>query len=145
MVASVPLLPKRTISTGKAVADFFRQFPLHVVRHAEHGAGAEPFFDGLHHRGMAMPGHERAEAQVVIDVVVAVEIAKLAALAFFHKDRIGIVGAVVAGHAQRNALQIFFVRFGGFRRATLEGFELFLQCGVHRGLQECSSRSDCGH
>ena len=25
----------------KAVADFFRQFPFHVVRHAEHGAGAK--------------------------------------------------------------------------------------------------------
>ena len=63
----------------KARADFFRQFPLHVVRHAEHGAVVQAPFDGLHHRGMAMSGHERAETQVVVDVFVAIEIAELAA------------------------------------------------------------------
>ena len=129
----------------KAVADFFGQLPLHVVGHAEHGAGAEAFFDGLHDRGMAMSGHERAEAQVVIDVFVAVEVAEFAALSFFHKNRIGIVSAIVAGYAQRNAFEVFLVSNGGFRRAALESFELFLQCGVHRVSRNGSSRSDCGH
>ena len=45
----------------EAVADFFREFPFHVVRHAEHGAGGETLFNGLHHGGMAVSGHERAE------------------------------------------------------------------------------------
>ena len=45
----------------KAIADFLGQFPLHVVRHAEHGAGGQTFFDGLHHRGMTVARHERAE------------------------------------------------------------------------------------
>ena len=85
---------------------------------------------------MAVSGHERAEAKVVIDVVVAIEIAKMRAAAFFYEDRIGIVGAVVAGDAERDALQVFLVGFGGFGRATLEGFELLLQIGVHLGLQE---------
>ena len=91
----------------KAVADFFGQFPLHVVGHAEHGAGAETLFHGLHDRGMAMSGHERAETQVVVDVFVAVEVAELAALSLFHKNRIGIVSAIVAGHSQRNAFEVF--------------------------------------
>ena len=78
IVASVPLLPKRTISTGKRCADFFGQFPFHVVRHAEHGAGAETVLHGFHDRGMAMSGHERAETKVVIDVFVAIEIAEIA-------------------------------------------------------------------
>ncbi len=120
----------------KAVADFFRQLPLHVVRHAEHGAGAETLLHRLHHRGMAMSGHERAETQVVINVFVAIEIAELAARSFFHKNRVGIVSAIVAGDSQGNAFEVFLVSDGGFRRATLESFELFLQCGVHRGLQE---------
>ena len=92
----------------------------------------QALLDRLHHRRMAMSGHQRAEAQVVIDVFVAVEVAKFAALAFFHKDRIGIVSAVVAGDAQRNALEVLLVRFGGLRRAPLEGVEFFLQIGVHR-------------
>ena len=125
----------------KAVADFFRQLPLHVVRHAEHGAGAETLFHGLHDRGMAMSGHERAETKVVIDVFVAIEIAELAALSLFHKNRVRIVGAIVAGHAQRNAFEVLLVSGGGFRRAALEGFELFLQCGVHRVSRNGSSRS----
>ena len=83
----------------EALADFFRKLPFHVVRHAEHGAGGEPLLDGLHHRGMAVTRHQSAEAQVVIDVVVAVEIAEVRALPFFHEDRIGIVSAVVAGDA----------------------------------------------
>ena len=90
-----------------------------------------------------MSSHERAETEVVVDVFVAVKVAKLAALPLFHKDWIGIVGPVVAGHTQRNAFEVLLVSGGGFRRATLEGFELFLQFGVHLGLQECSGR--CGH
>ena len=116
----------------KAVADFFREFPLHVVRHAEHGAGGEALLDGLHHRRMAMSGHERAEGQVVVDVFVAVEVAKLAAAGLFHEDRPGIVGAIVAGYAERNAFEILLVGFGGFGRAPLESGEFFLQIGIHR-------------
>src|SRR4029077_7864889 len=76
--------------------------------------------------------HERAEAQVVIDVIVAIEIAEMRALAFLHEDRIGIVGAIVARDAQGKSLQVSLVGFGGFRRAALESFELLLQFGVHR-------------
>ena len=46
---------------GKAIANLFRQFPLHVVRHSEHRPSAEPFFDRLHYRGMAMARHQRAK------------------------------------------------------------------------------------
>ncbi len=51
-----------------------RQFEFHAVRHAEEGADAQPLFDGLHHRGMAVAGKQRAVAEVVIEVFVAVEI-----------------------------------------------------------------------
>ncbi len=120
----------------KAVADFLGEFPFHVVRHAEHGAGGETFFDGFHDGGMAVSGHERAEGQVVVDVFVAVEVAELAAAGFFHEDGPGIVVAIVAGHAERDAFEILFVRFGGFRGAALESCELLLQIGIHRILRE---------
>src|ERR1035438_8037967 len=35
----------------KASADLFGEFPFHIVRHAEHGAGGEALLDGLHHYG----------------------------------------------------------------------------------------------
>ena len=116
----------------EAPADFFREFPLHVVRHAEHGAGGEAFFNGLHHRGMAMSCHERAESQIMVDVFVAIQIAELAAAGFFHEDGPGFVVAIIAGYAERNAFEIFLVGFGGFRGATLEGCEFFLQIGIHQ-------------
>ena len=119
----------------EAVADFFREFPLHVVRHAEHRARREPLLDGLHDCGMTMSRHQRAEGQVVIDIFVAVKVAELAAAGFFHKDRPRIVGAIVAGYAEGNAFEILLVGFGGFGRAPLESGEFFLQIGIHRGLR----------
>ena len=117
----------------EAVADFFRQFPFHVVRHAEHSAGSQAGADGLHHCRMAMPRHQRAEAEVVIEIVVAVEVAEMRALAFFDENRIRVISAVIAGHAERNAFQVFLVRLGRLGRAPDEGIKFFLQVGVHRG------------
>jgi len=110
----------------KAIADLFRKFPLHVMRHAEHGAGAQALLNCFHHRRMAMSGHDRAKAKVVIDVLVAIKIAKLAAARIFHKYRIRIVSAVIAGDAQRNALQVFLVRLCRLRRAPHISVEFFL-------------------
>ncbi len=116
----------------ETLANFLGQLPFHVVRHAKHSAGVQALSYGLHHRGMAMPGHQCAEAEVVVDVVIAIEIAKVRPLAFFDEDRIRIVRPVVTGNAQRNAFQVALVGFGGLRRAALEGIELPLQICVHR-------------
>src|ERR1700733_1126087 len=105
------------------------------MRHAKHGARAETWLDSLHHGGMTMSCHECTEAEIVVDVIVAIEIAKMRTAAFLHEDRMRIVGAIVAGYTQRDALQVFLVRFGGLGGAMLEGFELLLQFGVHPGLQ----------
>src|ERR1700691_2321574 len=80
---------------------------------------------------MAVSSHERAEGQVVVDVFVAIEVAELAAAGLFYKDGPGIVIAIVAGYAERNAFEVFLMRFGGLGRAALESRELFLQIGVH--------------
>ena len=129
----------------KAVADFFRQFPFHIMRHAKHRSGREALFHGLHHRRMAVSRHQSTEGKVVIDVFVAVKIAKFAAAGLFYENRPGIISAIVAGHTQRNAFEIFLVGFGGFGRAALESRELFLQIGVHRGLRDNSGRQSRGH
>src|SRR4029079_6054042 len=63
----------------ETIANFFCEFPFHVVRHPEHGAGGQTFLHGVHHRGMAMPRHDRAKTKVMVDVVVAVKIAKMRA------------------------------------------------------------------
>jgi hypothetical protein len=79
-----------------------------------------------------MSRHQRAERQVVIKIVIAVEIAEMRAAGFLHKNRPGIIRAIIAGHSQGNAFEVFLMRLGGFRRTSLESIELFLQFGVHR-------------
>ena len=91
-----------------------------------------------------MSGHQRAEGKVVVDVFVAIEVAELAAAGFFHEDGPGIVVAIVAGHAERNALEILLVRFGGLGGAALVSGELFLQVGVHQMLRDNSGRRHSG-
>src|SRR5206468_2491200 len=91
----------------KAGANFFCQLPFHVMGHAEHRARREALPHSFHHRWMTMPRHQRAKAEIVVEIVVAIQIAKVRASAFLHKNWIGIIGAVITGNAQRNALQIF--------------------------------------
>src|SRR5437016_6196902 len=79
----------------EALADFLSQFPFHVMRHSEHGSRGQTSTDGLHHCGMTVPGHQGAKAQVVIEVIVAVEIAEVRALPFLYKNGIGIIGTVI--------------------------------------------------
>ena len=56
-----------------------------------------------------MAGDVRAKTEVMVDVVIAVEIAEMRALALLHKDRIRIIGTVVARNPQRDALEVAFV------------------------------------
>ncbi len=73
-----------------------------------------------------MAGHQGAEAQVVVDIFIAVEVANLAALPFLYENRIRIIGSIVAGHAERNTLQRPQVCFRGFGRALLVDYDFFL-------------------
>src|SRR5436309_2529959 len=82
---------------------------------------------------MAMASHECTEAKVVVDIVIAIEIAEVRALTFLDENGVGIISAIVAGNAQRQPFQVALVSFGGFRRAALESFELLLQFGIHQG------------
>ena len=45
-----------------------------------------------------MAGDVCAKTEIMVDVVIAVEIAEMRALALLHKDRIRIIGTVVAGN-----------------------------------------------
>ena len=102
---------------GIARANFFGELPFLIVRHAEGGAFVEFLFDSFDDRGMAVAGHERAEAEIVVNVFVAVDIVDAAAFAVFDEDGIGLVVAVVAGDSEGNAFESALVRGGGFGRA----------------------------
>ena len=94
----------------KALANFFRRScttPDHAAC-TKHGAGAQASRDGLHDGWMTVSGHERAESQVMVDVFIAIEIAKFTAAGLLHEDGPRIVSAVVAGHTERNAFEIRF-------------------------------------
>jgi len=66
-------------------ADLFRQFQFHVMRHAERGAAIGHRLYRFDHRGMPVPGHQRAETQVVVKIFVAVDVFDLAAVPFRHE------------------------------------------------------------
>ena len=115
----------------KALADLLRQVVLQGVRHAVHGAGNQPLLHRGNHRRVAVPGHQRAEAKVEIDVLVAIEIVNVGSLGVFHKQRPGLVTAEVAGYAQRHA------RFGALERGLrtrgtcFKAGKFFLEKVVH--------------
>jgi len=107
-------------------ANLFREFQFHAVGHAERGAAVGHQFHGFGHRGMPVPGHQRAEAKVVIDVLVAVDVLNFAAVPLRHENRIGIIRAVIAGDAERNSFLRLLVRFRGFRCALFVQGDFFL-------------------
>jgi len=55
----------------------------------------ELLLDGFHHRGMAMSGHQGAEAEVMVHVFVAVEVMNPAGFSVLHKNGIGLVVPVI--------------------------------------------------
>src|ERR1700730_9435901 len=61
----------------------------------------------------------------------AVDIPEFTALTSLHKKRIRIVGAIIAGYTERDALQSAFVGFRGFRSALFVGSDFLLECFVH--------------
>src|SRR6267143_1201531 len=87
-----------------ALANFFRKLPFLLMRHAEGGSFVELLLDGLYYGGLAMSGHQRTEAEVVVDVFVAVEVVNAATFAILHKKWIVLVMAIVAGNAEGDAL-----------------------------------------
>src|SRR5260370_11794539 len=109
-----------------ALANFFGKFPFLLVRHAESGSFMKLLLDGLYYGGMAMPSHQRAEAQVVVDVFVAVEVVNAATFAILHKKWIGLVMAIVAGNAEGDALESPLVGCRRFRRALFVDGDFFL-------------------
>src|SRR5579862_6452312 len=66
-------------------AYLFREFPFHVVWHAEHGASAQLLLYGAHHGGMTVPCHERAETKIEINVFVPIDMVNVATLTIPHK------------------------------------------------------------
>ena len=114
--------PRRTKAAHlqrESRTDFLRQFPLHVVRHAEHRACAQALFNCLHHGRMAVASHQCTEAKIVIDVFIAIEIPDVTALAAHQESRgeLGIlivalgVGMATAGN-QAVGLGLELTRFG---------------------------------
>ena len=133
---------------GEALADLVGEVELEGVRHAVHGSGLEALLDCFHHGGMAMAGHERAEAEVEVDVFVAVEIVDVGAFGVLDVERPGLIAAEVAGDAERHARLGFFQ---GFARRGSAGFisgEFFFQEGMHGLLSfwfECGCRDASGY
>src|SRR5207302_9259275 len=91
---------------GEALTNFFRELPFHVVRHAKHRAGGKTPRNSLHDGRMTVSGHQRANTEVLVEVLVTIEIAEMRTLLFLPKDWLLIVSEVLARHAGRNPFQI---------------------------------------
>src|SRR6266403_4849724 len=67
----------------------------------------------------------------MVDVLVAVEVMNAAAFSILHKNRIGLIVAVITGDSERNAFESPLVRRRRFRSAFLVAGDFLLQCVVH--------------
>src|SRR5438477_263948 len=109
-----------------ALANFLRELPFLVMRHAEGGSFMQFLLDGFHDGGVAVPGHQRTETKIVVNVFIAIDVVNTAALSILHEERIGFIVAIVAGNAKRNALEGALVGSSGFRRALFVRGDFFL-------------------
>ncbi len=99
--AGVHIAPERqTEALGQRLADDDRV----LDRGGEMRSLGDPFGNRLDDGRMRVPLHHRAEAVVVVDPLVAVDIPDLGALAFVQVDRPGIAHLVGRRHAARHGL-----------------------------------------
>src|SRR5258708_1080096 len=82
-------------------ADFLGKLPFLLVWHAEGCSFMELLLDGFHHRGMAMSGHQGAEAEVMVHVFVAVEVMNPAGFSVLHKNGLVLLVPVITRHPDR--------------------------------------------
>jgi len=80
---------------------------------------------------MAVAGHERAVAEIMIDIFVAIQIVDARAVAVAHKQRVGRIVAVVAGYAERDTIDGPLMGLAGFGRALFVGLDFALEGLVH--------------
>ena len=82
-----------------------------------------------------MPRHQRAKAQIEIEIFVAINVVDVSAFSIANKNRIRIVGAIIAGDAQWQAALGSGVRGFRARRALFVCVYFLLQAFVHNFLQ----------
>ena len=124
----------------KPRADLLGQRVLRIVRHPEHCPGLELRLDGVDHRGMAVPGHERAEAHVEIDVLVPIDVPEACAtgVADVQGDRAGTSDSCSRHPSgSRAAALACAAREAGVRRSYVSSSD----CKVS-GISAPSPRSD---
>src|SRR5438093_10734362 len=101
------------------------------MRHAEGCSFVQLLFDRLDDGGVAVPGHQRTETKIVVNVFIVIDVVNTAALSILHEKRIGFIVAIVAGNTKRNAFEGPLVGSSGFRRALVVRGDFFLYCVVH--------------
>ena len=103
----------------EARANLLGQSPLHFVWHAEHGADVQALFNGADDCWMAVAGHQRAEAEIKIDVLVAIEVPDVPTSAFADEQRIRLIGTIIARYAEWDAWDGLLMGQAGARCALL--------------------------
>src|SRR5258708_3760079 len=83
---------------------------------------------------MAVTGHQRAIAQVVVDVLIAIHVVNAASAAVLHEQWIRRIVAVITGYSEGHSLDGFLMRLPRARRPAFVRFQLLFQCVVHLGV-----------
>src|SRR2546423_8756125 len=109
-----------------ALANLFRKLPFLLVRHPEGSSFMQLLLHGLHDGGMAMPGHQRSETQIVIDVFVPVDVVNAAALSILDENRIRLIVAVGSWSTKRGLVLYGVLRCLRALRGTLRWGGLLL-------------------
>ena len=118
----------------KPFADFLRELPLHIVRHAEHRPCAKLLLHCTHHSRMAVPCHKRAETEIEIQVFISIDVVDVATLSIAHEYRIRIVGSIVAGYSERQTLNRLLVRLARAWRPLFVCLDFLSKSLVHNFL-----------
>jgi hypothetical protein len=117
---------------------------LELVRHPVHGALLDLRGHRLEDDRVRVARHHHAEAHVVVEVLVAVEVPQPRAARLAHVDRVRRVEAEVRGHAEREVLLApleLSARLRGARGETVHldlgglHVELLGSCGCHRRMK----------
>ena len=104
MVASVPELAKRTLSSSKRRQISSASATVVGVGAAKWVPVCDGLGDGLDDLGVGVAGDADPEPAVEVEVLVAVDVPHVAALAPIDVDRVGVAGLERRRHAERQVL-----------------------------------------
>src|ERR1700728_1040921 len=91
--------------------DLVCEFEFQAMGHAEQRSNSQALFHRLHYGWMAVAGKQSSIAEVVIQILIAVDVVDTAPFSVTNEQRIRRIVAVIASHADRHSRPRTRMRF----------------------------------